>query len=368
MSGVSVTTTPATITISAENADNNEPVTFTFLVNVRRPPATWVNSGIGDFGGLKTDGQDADGVEDLAYGNGVWVAGGRITTPTPGPVIRYSKDGKTWLGGGPAPGAGEEDTRIIFAGAGPGTAIRSVFFDGTRFIAGDGGGNILTSINGKDWTAPVATGLGGAMGNISYGGGKYIVAAIASTNRFAWSDDLVTWSAPNPATGGTGSIMTSSAYGNVNGVDTWVFVGRAAGGFSQVRVTNDFETFINNETGPITGLPSVNLTSVAFGNGRFVAVGQTGTVIHSTNGLSWTPAATSFGNTGQNTVVFINGYFVVGGDTNNVRYSPDGITWTAANPSGNTNINPHVRSITFGNNVWLAGTRGGTLYYSEVAP
>jgi len=226
----------------------------------------------------------------------------------------------------------------------------------------------------------IATGIsGGAIGSITFGGGRYVAIAVASTNRVAWTNDLVgTWTAPAAnATGGTGAIMSSSAYGKVNGVDTWVIVGRVGDGVAQIRVTTDFITFINNasetEDEPpvkiITGAPAVQLNSVAYGNGRFVAVGNTATVIHSTDGRTWTPAATAFSGD-QNNVVFTNGYFVASGASGSVRYSADGITWTAANvPTGSpAAINAHVRIANFGNNMWHAGGRGANLWYAEVAP
>lgn len=71
---------------------------------------------------------------------------------------------------------------------------------------------------------------------------------------------------------------------------------------------------------------------VAYGNGQFVAVGQSGTIATSPDGRTWTPRP--FGTTGQfYSVTYGNGLFVVVGMDNgpNVAItliSSDGITWT----------------------------------------
>jgi len=355
ITGTSITTAPVTFTVSAQNADNaGTPATFTFTVSVAKPPAGWNTAGVTAFG---TAGGDTDSVDGVAYGNGAWVAVGRNNGTG---ALRYSTDGKTtW-------------NTPTFEGATPTGVMRAVFFDGTQFIAA-GVGNLYTSTDGINWSAPIVVTPynNGTFSHISYGGGRYVIVS-TGTNRVVWTDvnvGLSDFSAPSSSTGGTDAIMSAAAYAKINGVDTWVIVGRAAGGAAQVRVTNDFVTFKNNAdmTGPI---PVGNLNGVAYGNGRFVAVGASGAVIQSTDGLTWTsvnanlnPATTS-----MNVVVFTNGYFVAGGDSNTVRYSADGITWTAANTSGNNNPNPHIRSIAFGGNIWLAGGRGGNLFYADVTP
>jgi hypothetical protein len=357
--GESVTTAPVTITISAENALNpGDPVTFTFTVIVARPPSGWTTTGVTAFG---TGGADTSSVDGVAFGNGVWVAGGRHDGNA---IIRYSPDGKTtWLGSGT-----DEDTSLTFAGTGtgalPATAIRSVIFDGTRFVAGDASGRVFTSTNGKDWSEPKPTGLTGVI-TLSYGGGKYIATGFGSTDRFSWSSDLIDWVTPaaNATGAGAGHISRASAYGIVNGQDTWVFIF----GNGVVRVTNELkgidDTVFESGTTGVT----VNLTSVTFGNGRFVIVGASGTVLQSLDGLTWSPALTSFGTGGQNIVIFSNGYFVAGGDSHSLRFSADGMTWTTANTSGG-NPNCHIRSISFGNNIWHAGGRGANLFFSDVSP
>jgi hypothetical protein len=71
---------------------------------------------------------------------------------------------------------------------------------------------------------------------------------------------------------------------------------------------------------------TADLKSVVFGNGRFVAVGENGTLITSPDGFIWKKEAsgTSFN---LNDIEYGNGRYVVAGDSGTVLVSSDGITW-----------------------------------------
>lgn len=99
------------------------------------------------------------------------------------------------------------------------------------------------------------------------------------------------------------------------------------------------------------------LSSVAFGNGVFVAVGAGSGVARSTNGADWT--ATSAGSYGDfYRIRFLNGEFVTVGSSDRILTSPDGVTWTAtiAPIAGGTDI-------AFGNGAYVM-TSNGSSYYS----
>src|SRR5881397_3122267 len=72
-----------------------------------------------------------------------------------------------------------------------------------------------------------------------------------------------------------------------------------------------------------------NLNSVTYANGRFVAVGNEGTIVTSTNGLDWSLVASGVINQ-LNTVGFGAGRFVIGGNTGLILCSIDGLNWTNA--------------------------------------
>lgn len=73
------------------------------------------------------------------------------------------------------------------------------------------------------------------------------------------------------------------------------------------------------------------LYSIAFGNGQFVAVGNNATLLTSADGLAWTPQVlTTEGRPNLNGITFAKGMFVaVSGDTHgSIWTSTDGLQWT----------------------------------------
>jgi len=78
-----------------------------------------------------------------------------------------------------------------------------------------------------------------------------------------------------------------------------------------------------------------NINAIAYGNGKFVAVGGNGKMATSTDGVTWTAVSNSrFGRTHIRAIAYGNNRFVAAGDET-AAYSTDGVTWTAvvANPS-----------------------------------
>jgi hypothetical protein len=72
------------------------------------------------------------------------------------------------------------------------------------------------------------------------------------------------------------------------------------------------------------------LWAVAYGAGRYVAVGRGGTILTSTDGSAWVPQA-QFMPTLFTNVVFADSKFVAVGSNGNVLVSTDGLSWTSRN-------------------------------------
>ncbi|TAK96716.1 hypothetical protein EPO05_01105, partial [Patescibacteria group bacterium] len=100
-------------------------------------------------------------------------------------------------------------------------------------------------------------------------------------------------------------------------------------------------------------------TSVAYGNGLFVAVSQDGTnrVMTSSDGVNWTAQSAANAN-GWDAIVYGNGLFVaISYDgANQVMTSPDGINWTARNAAASNTW----YSIVYGNGIFVAVSVDGT--------
>ena len=102
-----------------------------------------------------------------------------------------------------------------------------------------------------------------------------------------------------------------------------------------------------------TGKP---LSAIAYGNNQFVSVGDTGTIVTSPDGLTWTSRISGTSNTLYAIASGNNRFVAVGSGTlasapAAVVASPDGITWTSRTRSVTTN---GLAGIGYGNNQFVA--------------
>lgn len=106
---------------------------------------------------------------------------------------------------------------------------------------------------------------------------------------------------------------------------------------------------------PVVSGTTRSLWSVAFGGGRFVAVGENGTIVTSNDGTTW--ITRSAGTTAWLVgVAYGNDQFVAVGDKGVVLTSNDGLTWSARS-SGTTE---RLNGIAYGNGMWLAVGENGS--------
>ncbi len=81
-----------------------------------------------------------------------------------------------------------------------------------------------------------------------------------------------------------------------------------------------------------TGVPGSDFYAVAYGPNLYVAVGSSGALITSSDGIGWsTPATADYIPTGNNlnAIAYGNGTFVAVGDNGWTVYSSDGVHWTS---------------------------------------
>jgi len=105
----------------------------------------------------------------------------------------------------------------------------------------------------------------------------------------------------------------------------------------------------------------INMSSVTYGNGLFVAVAYSGTgnrVMTSLDGITWTQQTTPANNNWYG-VTYGNGLFVAvagSGTGNRVMTSPDGITWTSRTSAADNSW----YGVTYGNGLFVAVAASGT--------
>jgi len=190
-----------------------------------------------------------------------------------------------------------------------GNDLYSVTHDGTRFLAVGDTGAIITSTNGVDWADSHLVGDETIRFDLAAGNGVFVTPTLHA-----------------------GGLQASS-----DGVN-WQPVG--------------------------TELSPLNVQSITFGAGRFVAVGPAdgggGTAI-STNGWDWQllPAFTSLqpDNVGFAGGRFLTGGLNVQGGSSRIFISPDGETWTGSTESSGLGFTT-FSDFAYGNGVYVAVAYG----------
>lgn len=113
--------------------------------------------------------------------------------------------------------------------------------------------------------------------------------------------------------------------------------------------------------------------AVAYGGGKYVAVGKNGKASYSTDGITWTAltAGTStgikFGISYAYSVTYADGKFVVVGEAGKAAYSVDGINWTALTPGAGSGIKfgtSTAYSVFYGGSKFIAVGEAGKASYS----
>jgi hypothetical protein len=209
---------------------------------------------------------------------------------------------------------------------------------------------VQTSTDGVGWTATAQTGTSNIYNAATFLNDKFM--ALGDFSNIATSSDGFSWS--GQGTSGTGAFtIYGAAYGNgvyvvaLNGGTVW---------FGSNRPTTGLPMFVGGPN-PLKNTGTNNdLQGIAFGNGVFVAVGLSGTVVTSADGSSW--AVRSSGTTNSLFgIAFANGVFIAVGSSGTIITSPDGVAWTAR-ASGTTN---QLRGVAFANDRFVAVGADGTM-------
>ena len=319
-------------------------------------------------------------MEDLAYGNGLFVAvGGQMTT---------SRDGLTWA----TPARPFTDS------------LTAVAFGNGVFVAVGSQGRIGTSTDGAAWSLKAA--LSGPPGlvlagfkDIAFGGGLFV--AVGSINnggdQMIWtSPDGIKWTWRNQGEGsgwygvayGNGKFVALSPSGHITTSDdglTWVKqlgittkslngVAYAEGNFVAVGsvsansglptkplVLRSSDGGIWEDVSPESAPP---LGRIAHGSGTFVALSspsvQPGAILTSADGRTWSRTNLSTAG-GVLNVTYGGDQFVVVGQRGTALTSPDGISWAAQ--SSQTTLD--LAGVAYGNRAFVA-VGGSPNYFSSV--
>jgi hypothetical protein len=216
-----------------------------------------------------------------------------------------------------------------------------------------GNGFRASSANGTTWTASAVTNSSFSFqSSVEFANGVFIIASQLGVSTSA---DGTTWASQALS---ASQSLSGLAFGN----GTWVMV-------DDRFLSTDVVAFMASTTNGaawqpvLTTIPYAQATSVAFGNGQFVAVGYGGLVAKSANTTTWTMQ--SLGSTsdlGLQAVTFANGQFVAVTNSGKAYRSADGTTWTKATVTVNA-----LYGVSYGNSVFVAVGAAGSIFTSPDA-
>ncbi len=276
----------------------------------------------------------------------VWLGGGwRVFGPVMGPPYQPLVGTPTMIGpwtSGPVPLRTQvvPGVAIIRSSTGAPGLERITCANGL-FLA-VGGGVTATSQDGFHWAVHTVTNnaIVGWIKGVAAGTNNFAAVGNLGTNGVVQlSPDGVVWSQP--------VMLPSVQLGGVayaNG--TYVAVGQS-GGVSAVVTSSDG---VHWNTRTFAG--SGPLRAVTTGGGAFVAVGDAGTILTSANGLDWLTQVVP--RTNISSVAYGNGLFVA-----NEPYfgygltSTNGTNWVVTPPSGRPSSAPQWYSVAYGNGLFV---------------
>ena len=244
--------------------------------------------------------------------------------------------------------------------------LRSIVYGGSKFVAVGQQGAIVYSSDGENWFLVSGSendpfngwGTKPELYAVAWGGTKFVLAgaAINTGARTAYSTNGINWTFVENVSAGDGNAIYGLAYGDSKFI--------AVGNGGRVTSTTNGTTWgwvVDN----LGGLGTLN--AVIYGGGKWVAVSNDGRIAYATgdpaipaNWTALTAEKSRFGSAGILSIAYGNGKFVAVGHNGKMATSPDGIEWTAI-PAGTDNGQSRfsdqesINAVTYGSHFITGG-------------
>ena len=130
----------------------------------------------------------------------------------------------------------------------------------------------------------------------------------------------------------TGNIYRCTTAGDQD-TATWVYIGNINSVSILTDTLGDWSSNVGPTGSSLIGMSYCNELFLAYNNG-------VGRIYYSSDGVTWTVCASSVSSGGnKNHIAYGNGTYVTVGNSGSIYYSTDGDTWTAATSPVTTNLN-----------------------------
>ena len=305
-------------------------------------------------------GNDADtsrwsAVFSLTIGDSSPLSNGRFVAVGGGGTVLASSDGFAWT----------SQTSGTISG------LNSVTYGNGLCVAVGGKGTVLTSLNGLTWTPPILV-TTAVLNSVTYGKNQFVLAGDGPAAIFT-SPDGATWTNTNWLVMGW---LNSVVYGD----SQYVGVGQSAvslfihcpdclmswnGWIGEICSSSDGIAwtgrfgYSRSYCGCCFCTIQPVFYSATYGNGQYIAVGNSGTMCTSADGINWTNR-TSGTSSLLHSITYGNKSYIAVGDSGTIIISPDGIAWTNHTSGTNSALN----SVIYGNDRYIAVGGNGTIITS----
>lgn len=227
-------------------------------------------------------------LNDIAYGNGLYVAVGNYG------LIVTSTDSIIWT----------------IRTSGYSTNLQNIVFGNGKFLIIDSNARVFTTTDGTGLTQQTSFSASGGSTSLTYGNGVFIAS---SFHYYKTSTDGISWSSESPLSGNiTGGIYANGIYllGTANKRVYW----------STSGIDNYTSATFSSASYPI---------GFAYGNGKFILTTHPLKCYESVHGKVWTECASQPSSTHTSTpnITYGGNYFVIGIGENAI-ISALGDSWT----------------------------------------
>lgn len=294
-------------------------------------------------------------LQSVVYGNGLYVAVGDYET------IVTSNDGVVW-------------TKRVSSSY---TTYYGVTYNNGTFVVVGTSGNIMTSTDGVNWTSR-SSGQTSTIYSVTYGNGKFVAAG--ANGMILTSTDGSNWDKMNSGSsewytgisyvngkfvatgGGTVSNSTDGVTWTNKLVQNSIYLHSVAYGNGKYIVVGDrgviyASTDLLNWTAITSGIIN-NFKKILYQDGKFKVFGNLG-MSESTDGTAWTRYDMPL--TYLNSAVYGNGQYVAVGNSGTIIASSDGAQWTSLTKG----LNQALRGIAYGNGKYVTVGAGGLMYSED---
>lgn len=211
---------------------------------------------------------------------------------------------------------------------------------GNQYVLVGSGGTVRTSVNGIDWPMQT-TGVLDGLRSISWNGSQLL--AVGQNGVIISSSDAITW---EEHTSNTPKLLTKVIWSGNQYV--------AVGSTGTLITSSDGINWIPGNSGTLQ-----DIESISWNGKRYVAVGGLSTnVITSENGIDWTIRPSSSASTLYYDVIWSGSQFIAVGASGSVMTSFDGLSWINQDAI-TTNHLYHIQQI--GSQYFAVGRRGNAL-------